>query len=325
MKRVLVAGAAGFVGSHLARRLLSDGHEVHILMRTTSRTWRVDDILPGVRVAHVDLVDENALDTVVRSIRPQWIFNCAGSGIESFKRTDEEIVRSDFEAAANLVRTCAAQGFEAFVHSGSSTEYGWKDHAPTETEAGEPNSPHGTAKARATAFCSHFAQANASPIVTLRLYTIYGPFESPRRLIPRLVAFGLRDSLPALARPDVARDFVHVDDVVNAYVLAAVNAQKVPGAVFNIGTGRQSCLRDVVDLVRNTMALSAQPRWGTLPDRPYDTTSWRADSSLAREALGWTAAIPLESGIRLFYEWLKSSNSLADLYARESATDSSLR
>ena len=318
MKRVLVAGASGFVGSHVARRLLSDGHEVHLLMRTTSRTWRVDDILPNVRIAHADLADENALDRVVRSVRPQWIFNCAGSGIETFRRTDQEIFRSDFEGAANLVRTCAAQGFEAFVHSGSSTEYGRKDHAPAETESCEPNSPHGAAKARATAFCCRFAQENVAPIVTLRLYTVYGPFESPRRLIPRCVAFGLRDTLPALARPDLAHDFVHVDDVVNAYVLAAVNARRLPGAVYNIGTGRQSCLREVVDLVRSTMALSAEPRWCSMPDRPYDTTNWRADIALAKKELGWSPAIPLESGIRLFHEWLKSSDSLADVYVRES-------
>jgi UDP-glucose 4-epimerase len=319
MKRVLVAGASGFVGSQLARRLLADGHEVHLLLRPSSLTWRLDDILPKVRAARVDLVDENALKEVVGAIRPQWIFNCAGSGIETFRRSEPEILRSDFEAAVNLVRACAAHGFEAFVHSGSSTEYGWKDHAPTETEACEPNSCHGAAKVRATDFCRRFARGSGAPIVTLRLYTVYGPFESPRRLIPRLVACGLRDALPALARPEFARDFVHVDDVVNAYVLAAVNARKLPGGVFNIGTGRQSCLKEVVEVVRKALVLNAKPQWRTMPDRPCDTASWRADGSLAKAALGWTAAVPLEEGIRRFHDWLKSSPSLADFYARESA------
>ena len=319
MKRVLIAGAAGFVGSHLARRLLADGHEVHILLRTTNRTWRIDDIIPRIRVACVDLADENAVNTVVQAVRPQWVFNCAGSGIESFRRTDEEILRSDFQAATNLVRACAGQELEAFVHSGSSTEYGRKDHAPSENEACEPDTPHGRAKAKATAFCCRFRQEHAAPIVTLRLYTVYGPFESPRRLIPRCVAFGLRNTLPPLARPDRAHDFVHVDDVVNAYVLAALNARKAAGAIYNVGTGKQSSLKEVVALVKDAMALSAEPRWCSMPDRPHDAPTWKANISSASGELGWIPAIPLESGIRHFYEWLASNPALADYYVRESA------
>lgn len=319
MKRILIVGASGFVGSHLARRLLLDGHEVHLLLRQTSRTWRFDDILSEVHVYRAELGDAHALNGVVRSVKAEWIFNCVGSGIASFNRTDREIRLADFEGAINLVRVCAEQGFDAFVHSGSSAEYGFKDHAPAESESCEPNGAHGAAKAEATAFCSRFAQEKAAPMVTLRLYTVYGPFESPRRLIPRCVAFGLRNALPPLARPKLAHDFVHVEDVTNAYVLAARNSRRVPGAVYNIGTGRQSSLKEVVDIVTSMMALTAEPKWGSMPDRAYDSASWRADSSLARKELGWTPTITLESGILRFYEWLKSSDALVKYYVSESA------
>jgi nucleoside-diphosphate-sugar epimerase len=318
MKRVLVAGASGFVGSALVRRLLSDGHDVHILLRTTSRTWRIDDMLPKVTTAYCDLTDTDSLKALASAIKPHWIFNCVGSGIASFRRAEKDILRSDFEGAVNLVKACLPQGFEAFVHSGSSTEYGFKDHAPAEAESCEPNSPHASAKARATAFHSELGRANAAPIVTLRLYTVYGPFESPRRLIPRCVAFGLANTLPPLAQPSLAHDFVHVDDVVNSYVLAALKAQRAPGAVYNIGTGRQSSLREVVEIIRATMGITAEPSWGSMPDRPYDTPIWKADVSLAETQLGWKPAETLEGGIRRFIEWLKGSDSLAELYVRES-------
>jgi len=319
MKRALVVGASGFVGSHLARRLLRDGHDVHLLLRVTSQTWRLDDILPHVHVSRAELADTGALRAVVESVKPEWVFNCVGSGIASYARSNTDILLADFAGAVNLVRVCAEQGFDAFVHSGSSTEYGFKDHAPAESEPCEPNSVHGAAKAMATDFCRRFAKENAAFIVTLRLYTVYGPFESPRRLIPRCVAFGLRNTLPRLARPSLAHDFVHVDDVVNAYVLAAANANRAPGAIYNVGSGAQSSLRDVVDIVRRRMGLTVEPRWGSMPDRLYDTEIWKADNFRVRSELGWAPTIALETGIGRFYEWLKASDALIEYYVSESA------
>src|SRR6185436_2537188 len=108
-------------------------------------------------------------------------------------------------------------GFEAFVNAGSSSEYGFKDHAPAETEWLEPNSDYAVTKAAATLYCRQVAVSGRLPLCTLRLYSIYGPYEEPTRLIPTLILHGTEGALPALAAPDTARDYVHVDDASEAY------------------------------------------------------------------------------------------------------------
>ena len=127
----------------------------------------------------------------------------------------------------------------------SSSEYGLKDHAPHEDEPLEPNSPYAAAKAEATA---HALERGA---VVLRLYSAYGPWEEPSRFVPTLLAHALAGRLPPLVSPDVARDFVHVDDVCAAFVLGA---GAPAGRVYNVGSGRQTTVAEVVELARRLLA-----------------------------------------------------------------------
>jgi len=105
--------------------------------------------------------------------------------------------------------------------AGSSSEYGVKDHAPAENEQLEPNSDYAVAKAAATLLASHLGRERGLPVATLRLYSVFGPFEEPDRFIPTLVVHALRGQLPPLVDPAIARDFVYLDDVVEAFLLTA--------------------------------------------------------------------------------------------------------
>ena len=220
-RRTLLTGAAGFVGAGLAHRLLAEGHSVHVLLRPGSDTWRLQDIQTEVSVHEADLGDEDAVRGAVEAAAPDWIFHLAAHGAYSWETDSRRILHSNALGTLNLAESCLRRGFEAFVHAGSSSEYGLKDHAPSEQEAPEPNSIYAVTKVTATLLCRHLAAQNGQHICSLRLYSVYGPWEDPRRLMPTLVAHGMRGELPPLVAPDTARDFVHLEDVCDAFLLAA--------------------------------------------------------------------------------------------------------
>ena len=316
MKRALVTGGSGFVGANLARRLLADGHEVHLLLRPGHAPWRVAAIREDVHVHIAHMGDRAGLARVMSLVRPDWIFHLAVYGAYPAQADWPTMVQTNILGTMNLVEAAIAVGFEAFVNTGSSSEYGVKDHAPSETEWLDPNSYYAVTKASATLLCRHTARARGAAIPTLRLYSAYGPFEEPTRLIPTLLVKALERELPALVDPTIARDFIYVGDVCEAYVLAAYRRGGDPGAVFNIGSGRQTTLRAIVDLVRRKFRITDEPSWGSMPKRDWDTVTWVADNRAAQRELGWSPKVELERGMDLTREWLESDGTALEAYRR---------
>jgi nucleoside-diphosphate-sugar epimerase len=319
MKRVLVTGATGFVGANLARRLLRDGHEVHLLLRRGYAPWRIDAIRANVRCHEVDLGDRDALARTFAAIRPEWVFHLAVHGAYSSQTDLHQMVQTNIVGTINLVEAAIGASAEVLVNTGSSSEYGLKDHAPAETAWLEPNSHYAVTKASATLYCRHAAQRSGLRLPTLRLYSVYGPYEEPTRPIPTLVVRGLRGDLPPLVDPRIARDYVYVDDVIDAYLLAASTADQESGAVYNVGTGVQLSLAEVVATARRAMAIMAEPAWGSMPDRAWDTSVWVSDSGKIRRELGWCPRITFEEGLGRTIGWFRANHDVHEVYARQLA------
>ncbi len=304
MNRVLVTGGTGFVGANLARRLLRDGHEVFLLARAGYKAWRVDGIRRDVRVLAGDLENPEAVSRAVVEARPAWVFHLAAHGAYPSETDVARIVAVNVLGTANLIAACRGVDVEALVHAGSSSEYGFRDAAARETDRLEPNSPYAVAKAAATHLCRLAARERGRRMPTLRLFSAYGPYEEPSRLVPTLIREGLRGSLPVLVNPSVARDFVYVDDVVEAFVAAAERSSREdPGAVYNLGTGVQTTVREAVEVARRMLKIQVEPQWGTMPNRLWDTSVWVADNRKIRAELGWQARHTFEEGFRKTVEW----------------------
>jgi len=125
-----------------------------------------------------------------------------------------------------------------------------------------------------------------------------GPYEESTRLMPTLIRYGLKGELPPLVNPDVAHDYVYVEDVVDAYLLAATKPSQER-------TGIQTSLRKVVDVARQVMGIAVEPKWGSMPNRNWDTSVWIADNRKIRETLGWHPRYSFEEGFRLTEEWFR--------------------
>jgi len=162
------------------------------------------------------------------------------------------------------------------------------------------------------------AQRDDLHIVTLRLYSVFGPWEEPGRLMPTLVARGLEGRLPPLVSPDTPRDFISVRDTNEAFVLSAERADVPRGAVYNIGSGRETRLREVVEIARAEMQLDVQPEWGSEPQRDWDAKVWVADASLAAEQLGWRARDDIRTGFRALADWLRERRDLWERFGVQS-------
>jgi dolichol-phosphate mannosyltransferase len=303
--RSLVTGGTGFVGANLVRRLLKDGHEVHLLVRPGYNPWRVEEVRGHVRLHVAALRDADAVSRVVATAKPDWVFHLAAHGAYSWQTGAAEIVRTNYLGTVTLVDACLKQGVAAVVNTGSSSEYGFKDHAPSEDELPDPNSHYAAAKAAATLYCGFAARKHNVRIPTLRLYSAYGAYEEPARLLPTLILHGLRGELPPLANADIARDYISVDDIVDAYLLAATAPLADPGAVYNVGTGVQSDLRQVVEIAREALGITGEPKWGSMSARPWDTTVWVADSRKLQADLGWRPRVEFRDGFRRMADWFR--------------------
>ena len=318
MKRAFVTGAGGFVGANLVSRLLRDGHEVHVLLREPN-SWRLDEIAKDLRIHLGDLRNAEQLTPMIATVRPEWIFHLAAYGAYSWQTEFSAMIETNIIGTMNLLNACLTNGFAAFVNAGSSSEYGFKEHAPSETEFLEPNSNYAVTKASATLFCRSVAQARQAPVRTLRLYSAFGPYEEPRRLIPALCVHGLRDELPKLASPDVARDYIYIDDVVEAFLAAATQTTEETGGVYNLGMGKQTSLREAVDVARRVMNISANPAWSSMANRQWDTDRWVADNTKIQRELQWQPRVTFEEGLRKLIDWFREYPKLLEFYQQQLA------
>jgi nucleoside-diphosphate-sugar epimerase len=310
--RVLITGAGGFVGANLVRRLAAAGHDVTAIARPEGTSWRLDDVGADVAVREVELADADAVDAAVRDSRPEWILHCAAHGAYSWESDFPRMVAANVLATDHLLRAAQAAGCAAFVHAGTSSEYGYQDHPAREDDPIQPNSRYAVTKAAATALCVHVASESGLRAVSLRIYSAYGPWEDPGRLVPALIVHGRRGELPPLVAPDTARDFVYVDDVADAFVCAARAGR--PGGIYNVCSGRQTSLREIVDVARGVLAVAAEPQWGSSPARSWDTSIWVGDPALARRELGWEPTHALEAGLRSTAEWLERESAVHSRY-----------
>ncbi len=147
-------------------------------------------------------------------------------------------------------------------------------------------------------YCGHRAREGKLAAVTLRLYSVYGALEDPRRLVAKLLAEGLQGCLPPLVSPDTARDFVYVEDVCDAFVLAALRAADLAGGVYNIGSGRETSIGELIERVRALLDIPEAPRWGTHAPRKWDSNIWCAGTMMTARELNWTARTDITEGLR---------------------------
>jgi dolichol-phosphate mannosyltransferase len=309
---VLVTGGSGFVGACVVEELVRRGHAVHVLLRDPVRAWRLAPVWQRLHVHQGDLVDEAATRAVVQQVRPKVVLHLATYGAYEKQADARAILRTNVLGTYNLLEAASESGTALFVNTGSSSEYGFKSEPMRESDRLEPNSFYAVAKAAQSHLCALLARRTPMATVSFRLFSVYGPWEEPSRLMPTLIRRA-RAGLPLeMVSPDTARDFVYAADVVDALVefprLAGLR-----GEVVNLGGGRETTLREVVATVTELLGSRSEVRWGAMAARHWDTNRWSADPAQATRLLGWTARHTLRQGLERMAEWMRK---VGDDYGR---------
>ncbi len=308
--RVLISGGAGFVGANLVRRLSRDGHQIHVLARPQSDLWRLADLDVAPRI-HTT-ADTRELKTLIGDIRPNWVFHLAAYGAYSHQTDTAGMIQTNLLWPIQFLESCLGVGFDAFIATGSSSEYGCKDHPTREDDLPEPNSPYAVTKLAFTAYCRYAAARSSANIKVLRLYSVFGPWEDPRRFLPRLITEAMDRRLPPLANPASAHDFVYVDDVCEALTAAA--SESAAGSILNVGSGVQTTLREAVEAVTHLLPVEMEPQWGMMDSRSWDTGTWQADVRRIQEELGWRPVTAFAVGVEKMIKWFCSRPEILAYY-----------
>ncbi len=308
-RRFLVTGAAGFIGANLCRRLVQRGEEVHILVKSSSVTWRLADIASKLHVHRADLTDAPAVERIVGQVRPKVVYHLATHGAYHYQQDAEKILLVNVLGLWNLVRASQRVDYELLVNTGSSSEYGVKQFAMRETDMPDPNSFYAVAKVAQSLLCQHVGRTGGGTIVTIRPFSVYGPYEEPTRLIPRLMLAALDDAPIEMVSPRTVRDFIYIDDIVDAY-LETEKLKAINGEVINVGTGLQTDLQQLVATLGKVNGAAIRTKWGTLTARTWDTQTWLADISKLRRVLGSAPRVTLEEGLSRTLSWFREHHGL---------------
>lgn len=305
-KIILITGGAGFVGANLVRRLVADGHSVNLLLRKETALRRLSDIQNKVNVLRGDLLNLDWLKKQLKDLSPKIIFHLAQYGGYPSQKDPKKNIETNFIGTKNLLDAAEEIGFEKFINTSSSSEYGNKKIPMSEADLLEPNNIYAISKAAGTLYCQHRGRNANLPIINLRLFSAYGPWEEPARLIPTVVLRLLRGEPLELVSPTIARDFVHIDDVVDAY-LAAMNVKEMKGEIINVCTGNQGTLGEVAENALAITKASVEIKWGSYERRSYDTDIWVGNPARAEKFMGWKAKIGLKEGLRKTIDWIKEN------------------
>ncbi len=308
-ERIFITGATGFIGSNLTRRYLDQGAEVFINLRKASDTWRIKDILSEVNSVAIDITDYEKLRQAIKKVRPDIIFHTATYGGSAEQKNIERIMETNITGTVNLIRSCRDTGVRLLVNTGTSSEYGIKDSAMKETSLLEPVNEYGVSKAAATLFSQTYAVTDMLPIVTLRLFSPYGRYEQKSRLVPSVILSALQKINPKISSREFVRDFIYIDDILDAYE-AVTNLKNPAGKIFNIGSGQQHSVGEIVDIIVShlgnevTYELGAPQAWNNEPQ------VWQADIQKANIELRWVPRYSLNDGLAATIDWFKVNKEL---------------
>jgi NAD dependent epimerase/dehydratase len=309
---VLVTGAGGFIGGHLAARLVSEGARVRGFVRYNSRNdrgtldWLDPAVASEIEVVAGELRDIESVSRAMDGVCA--VFHLGAQIAIPYSYTNP---RDFFEVNAlgslNVAQAARAAGVQRIVHASTSEVYGTARTIPiTEEHPLEPQSPYAASKVAADKVMDSLHRSFDLPTTIVRPFNTYGPFQSARAIVPTIVTQALAGRPVRLGSLHPRRDLTFVEDTAAGFI-AAARAEDVSGRTLQLGTGSDVGIGELVELVGELIARELLVEQEAERVRPAKSEVERLISSpaLARELTGWQPAVPLREGLRRTIAWIE--------------------
>jgi nucleoside-diphosphate-sugar epimerase len=311
-KRILVTGAAGFIGSHVARACVREGAEVACILRPGSNPWRLQDAQSVVKRYDADLEDASLVTKTMKDFNPDILLHLATS-VNRARDLDIYTAQhtSNTLSTLNLVRSALdSPNLTHFVHTGTIEEYGRGDVPFQESQREDPITPYSLTKHESVRIVMYAAREHGLPATTLRPSLTYGPLQNSRMFISSFIRAALTTKRFDMSPGEQSRDFLHVNDAANAYLLAA-SANNINGKIFNVATGVETKLKDAAEQLSALFNNDIEINYGAYPCDPnVETMRCFMENSKIREQLNWQPTINLQDGLAQTVDWYQQHASV---------------
>ena len=304
-KKILITGGSGFIASHLTRRLVSLGADVTITTRYNSiiDNVRVVDLWDKINVIEADLRNLDSL-AQIKDLKPDIVYHFAAYNHvgDSFIHVNE-VMDSNNKGTANLMETYT--DYERFIYISTSEVYGYQESVPfTETMNPLPISPYSIGKYGGELYARMHMEQLKRPIVVLRPFNAFGPYQSPRAVISEMIETCIRGLPVRSTEGKQTRDFNFVANLVDGFILAAEKDEAI-GHVINVGSGEEISIRDLITTIHEMTESTSELQLGVLPNRPTEIWRMFADNDRASQLLGWSPKLTFREGISQTIAWYR--------------------
>lgn len=315
---IIILGAGGFIGVNLLNKILLYRKDVYGVSRDNKKNWRLlESLIPKKNLIDCDINNDQDLQKLFQKIKPKTVFNLAAYGAYAKQSDYRKIYTTNALSTVNILEELKKQGFSAYIHAGSQSEYGLNAKGPSEDKELIPNSHYAVSKVANYYLLKYYGKVERLPVVHLRLYSAYGPWEEPDRLMPVLLSKARNGVLPNFVNPKISRDFVYVDDIVDAFILAAIRMnKKIYGEVFNVASGEKTTIQQLAYMVKDMFSLSASPKFATMKNRKWDLIDWYGNGKKIQKILGWKPKYSLKKGLQITRKWQENINYDSRLWSK---------
>ncbi len=324
-KSVLITGAGGFIGSHLAEELVRYGASVTAFVKYNSRSdggmleVLSQDIYDSIDIKAGDLRDPEAICDAVKDV--DVIFHLGSIiSIPYSYINPRDVIETNIIGTLNVMQAARKYSTDKIVHTSTSEVYGTAQYVPIdEVHPLQGQSPYSASKIGADKIAESFFLSFCLPVAIIRPFNTYGPRQSARAIIPTIISQALTQDKISLGSLSPKRDLTFVKDMTNGFIKMAESSDSV-GEVINIGSGSDISIGDLASLILDMMRINKEIVIDKKRIRPEGSEVMRlcCDNKKARKVLGWTPEVPLQEGLRSTIEWVKNSINAykADIYVR---------
>ncbi len=298
--RVLVTGTTGFIGQHLAPKLVERGHDVYALERYVTGRYVLGQSRE-VKTVFGDLKEYFAIRNIIREVQPDAVIHLASVSPVSYSYDHpQEVLETNFLSTVNLAEACLREisHFKHFLFASTSETYGNGPVPKTEETPQNPNSPYSVSKLAGEKYLQYMRDAFDFPVTLLRNFNTYGRKDNTHFVVERTMVQMLSGKDVMLGDPAPVRDFEYVDDHVNSYLTCLANENAL-GEVFNFCTGRGVSIKQLIELIGKLTGFQGEIRWNSIPARPLDIKKLTGNYSKAKKLLDWEPKYTLEKGLKL--------------------------